>query len=106
MKPFREAWTWLNAKSMKKQLTHSIKFWIKIQAIRKPFSTGDLLSSKLKNPRKPSTHLMKSCSLNPETPPPYTKKEPLLLFSGDLKKRLKPMKVPLRFPRIPLKPGI
>jgi hypothetical protein len=60
MKPFREALTWLNIKDMKKLLIHSTKFWIKTQDIQEPFLTGDLLSLKLKKPRKPSIHLMKS----------------------------------------------
>jgi hypothetical protein len=106
MKPFREALTWLNVKGMKKPLTPSIKFWIKIQLIREPFSTEDLLSLKLRNPRKPSTHLMKSCSLSLGTPIPSIEKEPVLQFSVNLKKPLKPTKVRLKFPRISLKPGI
>jgi hypothetical protein len=106
MKPFTEALTWLNAKGTKKPLTHSIKFWIKTQLIREPFSTGDLLSLKLKTPRKPSTHLMKSCSLNLGTPMPSIEKEPVLQFWVNLKKPLKPTKVHLKFLLISLKPGI
>jgi len=78
MKPLKEALTWLNTKDTKKPLTHSIKFWIKTQVIKEPFLTGDLPSLKLKKPRKPSIHLMKSCSSSPGTPMPFIEKGPVL----------------------------
>ena len=106
MKPFREALTWLNKKSMKKPLTHSTGFWTKTRIIRKLFSIGDLFFLKLKNPRKPSIHSMKSFSLSLKTPMPSIEKEVVLQLWVSLKKPLKPMKVPLKFLRIILKPGI
>jgi hypothetical protein len=106
MKPFREALTWLNIKSMKKPLTHSTKSWIKTRIIRKPFSIGDLFFLKLKNPRKPSIRSTKSCSSSLKTPMPSLGKEFVLQILVSVKKPLKPMKVPLKFLRITLKPGI